>query len=445
MSGAPSVTPAPHPDDAGLANLDATAGRKNMHQLIQLRWIAVAGQVLTIAVTLTVFHIALPVAAMTGVLALLALLNIAGQGRLTSRAPVGNNELLLALLLDVLALTAQLYFSGGASNPFISLYLLQVTLAAMLLEAWSTWAVVVVAGLAFAALTVAYRPLVLPPSLHADLFTLHIQGMLVCFVLDAGLVVVFMNRISRNLRTRDARLAHLRQQAAEEGHIVRMGLLASGAAHELGTPLATMAVILNDWRRIPALVKDADLRQELEDMESEVRRCKAIVTGILMSAGEARGEGTAVQSARVFFDEIVEEWRSKRTVGALAYRNGLPGDLAIVADSALKQVIGNVLDNAAEASPQWVGLSASVEGDWLKLAVVDRGPGFTPEGLENLGKPYQSTKGRRGGGLGLFLVFNVLRKLGGQLAARNLDGGGASVTLTLPLDALTLGKASDAD
>jgi two-component system sensor histidine kinase RegB len=430
--------------DPGLARLDEAAGRKNMLQLIQLRWIAVVGQVLTIAVTLTVFHIALPVAAMTGVLAFLALLNIASQGRLTSPAPVGNNELLLALMLDVLALTAQLYLSGGATNPFISLYLIQVTLSAVLLEAWSTWAVVGAASLGFAVLTVFNRPLALPPSLTGHLFKLHIQGMLLCFLLDAGLVVVFMNRISHNLRTRDARLADLRQQAAEEGHIVRMGLLASGAAHELGTPLATLAVILGDWRRLPALAKNADLRQELADMEAEVRRCKAIVTGILMSAGEARGDGAAVKTARAFFGEIVEDWRAKRPGAELAYRDGLPADLSIVADSALKQVIGNVLDNAADASPDWVGLSTSREDDQLKLVVVDRGPGFAPGVLDNLGKPYQSTKGRRGGGLGLFLVFNVLRKLGGRVVAQNLDGGGASVALILPLSALAVGDDAHA-
>jgi two-component system sensor histidine kinase RegB len=427
---------APTPE---LGRLDE-AGRKNLQQLIQLRWIAVVGQVLTIAVTQTVLRIDLPIPAMTGVLAFLALLNIASQGRLRAPAPVSNNELLLALLLDVLALSVQLYLSGGATNPFISLYLIQVTLAAVLLEAWSTWAVVAAAAACFGVLTMAYRPLALPPALAADLFKLHIQGMLVCFALDAGLVVVFMTRISRNLRARDARLADLRQQAAEEGHIVRMGLLASGAAHELGTPLATLAVILGDWRRIPALTRNADLRQELADMEAEVRRCKAIVTGILMSAGEARGDAATVLPAPAFFAEIVEDWRAKRPATELAYRDDLPPDLLIVADSALKQVVANVLDNAADASPAWIGLSVSRDDDRLKLVVIDRGPGFVADVLDNLGRPYHSTKGRQGGGLGLFLVFNVVRKLGGRVMAQNLTGGGAQVAIDLPLEALSVRK-----
>jgi two-component system sensor histidine kinase RegB len=429
--------------EIGLTLPDETAGHKNMLQLIQLRWIAVVGQVLTIIGTEWLFHIALPLATMGLVLAFLVTLNVVSLARLRLPAPVRNGELLAALLFDVLALTAQLYLSGGATNPFISLYLLQVTISAVLLAAWSTWAVVGVAGAAFGLLTLVYQPLRLPPWLGSDLFQLHILGMFACFILDAALIVVFMNRISANLRGRDARLADLRQQAAEEGHILRMGLLASGAAHELGTPLATLAVILNDWRRLPALAADPELRQELEDMEAEVQRCKAIVTGILMSAGEARGEGADVTTVKAFLDEVVEDWRGKRLVRQLVYERGFADDVLIVADSALKQVIFNVLDNAAEASPEWVALTTAREGDSLVILVADHGPGFRPEVLENLGKPYQSTKGKRGGGLGLFLVVNVLRKLGGQVTAGNTPAG-AEVRLTLPLAALTIESPADA-
>ncbi len=417
---------------------DAFAGRKNMQQLIQLRWFAVVGQIATIATAHLVFHISLPLPAMAVVLTFLVFLNAVSLIRLRSPKEVRNSELLLALLLDVVALTAQLYLSGGATNPFISLYLLQVTLSAILVEAWSTWLVVAVAAVGFGALTFLYRPLVLPPGATFDLFQLHIGGMLICFPLEAILVVVFINRITRNLRERDARLADLRQQAAEEGHIVRMGMLASGAAHELGTPLATLAVILNDWRRVPELKANPEFLQELEDMEAEVKRCKEIVTGVLMSAGQARGESADVTTVKAFLDEVVEDWRAKKMAPNLIYERGFTDDVLIAADSALKQVIFNVLDNAAEASPDQVTIRVSRIKDTLTIAVSDHGPGFSSEVLEQLGRPYQSTKGRRGGGLGLFLVTNVLRKLGGHVEARNTISG-AVVTLGLPLDALSIG------
>jgi len=110
-----------------------------------------------------------------------------------------------------------------------------------------------------------------------------------------------------------------------------------------------------------------------------------------------------------------------------------------VADSPLKQIVFNLLDNAFEASPTWIRLTAKHEEDTLSLEVRDAGAGFAPEILEHLGTPYQSTKGR-GGGLGLFLVVNVVRKLGGSVSARNLPGSGAAVTLSLPLQTLTIGS-----
>ena len=413
-----------------------------MLQLIQLRWIAVIGQVVTIAFVSVVLDIALPLAAMAAVLCFLIGLNLFSLYRPRRSTEIRNGALLLALLLDVAALTVLLYLSGGATNPFVFLYLLQVALAAVLLEAWSTWTMVGVTSLCFAGLMRFYVPLDLEPDDPARLFRLHMIGMLICFVLDVGLLVVFMTRINRILRRRDARLADMRQRAAEEDHIVRMGLLASGAAHELGTPLATLSVILGDWKRMPVFTSDPELLQEIDDMQAEVQRCKTIVTGILLSAGEARGESPVVTTVAGFLDELVEEWRSTRSVPAFEYDyddSNVAEDFPIVSDSALKQVICTVLDNALESSPQWVGFSAWCSEGSLSLSIRDRGPGFAPEMLAQIGKPYQSSKGRPGGGLGLFLVVNVVRKLGGSVTAENaFIGGGAVVTLKLPLAALSI-------
>ena len=308
----------------------------------------------------------------------------------------------------------------------------------MLLRAWSVWTIVAITCACIAGLTVLYRPLALPPGDYGVLSGPYIQGLLLCFALNAALLVIFITRINRNLRARDARLAYLRERAAEEEHIVRMGLLASGAAHELGTPLSTLSVILGDWRRMPPFADNAELLQELDEMQTQVTRCKSIVSGILLSAGEARGEAPVETTVRTFLDDLVAEWRNTRPIGELSYENRFGNDLTIVSDSALKQMICNVLDNALEASPRWVGFEVTHNGDLLTMVVRDAGPGFAPGMLAQLGKPYQSSKDRPGAGLGLFLVANVARTLGGSVVARNQPGGGAMVTLTLPLATLTL-------
>lgn len=419
------------------AGVGSATGHKNMLYLIRLRWIAVLGQITTIAVVTLGLGLNLPMPQMLTVLACLIAFNIGSHLRWQENPIVTNSEMFLALLVDVATLTAQLHFSGGTTNPFAFLYLLQVILSAVLLDAWATWTIVVIASFCLGGLSLFSKPLPVLLDRQADFTHLYVVGMLICFLLIAGLLVILIKSITGNLRAGDARLARLRQRAAEEEHIVRMGLLASGAAHELGTPMATMSVLLGDWRRMKEFADNPMLQEEIQEMQTQLQRCKTIVTGILLSAGETRGEYSSKTTLRAFMNGLLEEWRGNRPVVAFEYDDAQLEDIPVVFESALKQTIFNLLDNALEASPQWVRLDASVEDDILKLAVSDRGPGFAPAMLAKFGKPYQSSKGRPGSGLGLFLVVNVARTLGGTVEARNLQQG-ALVELRLPLSAIAL-------
>jgi two-component system sensor histidine kinase RegB len=213
-----------------------------------------------------------------------------------------------------------------------------------------------------------------------------------------------------------------------------MGLLASGAAHELGTPLASLSVILSDWKRMPALTKDADLAQDMTVMRAEVERCKAIVTGILMSAGEARGQAPERTTLRAFVADVVASWSGDGV--AVQIRDELAQNPSIIADPALRQVLGVLFDNAVEAGASRITVTTTRTDEDFGIAVRDDGPGFPPPILQAWGKPYNSTKPRPGAGLGLFLLMNVIRSLGGRVEASNPPAGGAEVRLTLPLSAL---------
>ena len=417
-------------------NIRDATNRRNLLLLIQLRWLAVGGQVATIAVTHFLLHIHLPLTEMSIVLLVLGGLNIFALWRYRRASSISTTELFLGLLTDVFALAAQLYLSGGASNPFISLFLLQVIMAAVLLQLRHAMIVAAVAATCFLALGAFFQPL---PLHHSDQFLgLHLQGMFICFLLTAGLLLFFVTRIARNLQARDAYVAEMRQRSAEEAHIVRMGLLATGAAHELGTPLSTMSVILNDWRRSSQFHSDRETQEDLYTMEMQVARCKDIVSDILMSSGEVRGEGTVRTTVRGFLDELVGDWKASRNASALTYVNDFSPDEPIVWDTALKQVLVNVFDNALESSPNWVTIQMRRERNEIVIAVRDAGGGFPEEILTDIGKPYRSSKGRPGGGIGLFLVVNVLRKLGGAVNAENADKG-AVVTVRMPLSGLATG------
>ena len=415
----------------------AGAGHDNMLQLVQLRWLAVAGQLATILLTRYLFDIRLPIGPMLGVLAGLALLNVLSILRLGAGRPVTNLELLAALLMDVTALSGQLYLSGGATNPFVSLFLLQVVLGSVLLDRWSSWALVAATSAAFAVLTVFHQPITLPAMFDRSLFALHVQGMWVCFALVAVLLVMFVTRINSNLRAQDARLIGIQRQAVEEEHIVRIGMLASGAAHELGTPIASLSVILGDWRRLEAIAREPDLARDVAEMQAEVQRCKAIVTSILLASGDPRGEASVATSVRELFNEIVVDWIAARGFHGLHYEDKFGDDVEIASDVVLHQAVFNLLDNAAEVSPARIDMRLTRADADLVLVVQDAGTGFPADQLANLGQPYNSSKAAFGHGLGLFLVGNVARKLGGTLSARN-TASGAEVIFRLPLDALRL-------
>lgn len=420
-----------------------------MQLLIQLRWLAVVGQVVTISLVHWGLDIHLPLQEMLAILAGLIVINLGCMWWLRWRQhDISSTDLFVALLADVCALSLQLYLSGGANNPFITLFLLQVTLGAVLLKPFYAWAIVGVTACCAVALAFFYQPLQIMTNRGGAMHTLYQVGLLISFSLNTILLVSFINRIMANLQLRDARLADLRQRAAEEEHIVRMGLLASGAAHELGTPLSTLAVILGDWQHMPQIAKDRELMDDLHEMEHQVQRCKSIVTGVLMSAGETRGDAPETTTLVTFMERVIQQWRGHRQPGNFVFRTQLARDVPIISDTALQQMIFNVLDNALEASPGFVQLFVECDdGDnpQLQLVVTDSGPGFRSDILAQLGKPYQSSKGRPGGGLGLFLVMNVARSLGGHVTARNRDqhlGGGAEVRISLPLAAIALNDDS---
>lgn len=431
------------PRSFGVNGPQDRTGLRNMQQLIQLRWIAVVGQVVTIFVVHYGIGIALPLGPMYAVLAALVAFNLGSQQWWKRRGHVSNLALLVGLLVDVISLSIQLYLSGGITNPFVFLYLLQVALGTVLLRSPANWILAAAAGVCFTALAVLPTPLHIAADPGNGLADHYVQGLLICFLLVAALLVVFITRIGRILRERDARLAELRQRAAEEEHIVRMGLLASGAAHELGTPLSTLSVILGDWQHLPSIASETELHHDVAEMLAQVARCKSIVTNILLSAGETRGESPVETTLHELLDDLADEWRAARTPAAFEYQRRCEDDPSIVSDEGLRQMVFNVLDNALEASPAWVALDADCRDGELVIEVSDAGPGFSADILERLGTPYNSSKGRPGGGLGLFLSVNVARTLGGRLTARNRPQGGAVVTVTLPLSAIALEEHGD--
>lgn len=417
------------------------ANRRTLALLVRLRWLAVAGQALTIAVLHFGFGLRLPLLPMAAVLLTQCLLNLTSQSQARRGIPVTERGILALLLLDVLALAVQLGLSGGTTNPFISLFLLHIILGAMLSGARAAWVLTGFSALAWMVLSRVFLPLELPHD-HGtghdyghggDFLDLHLWGMFICFLLAAALMVWAITQIRDTLAERDTALAALRLQRSEEDHLVHIGLLASGAAHELGSPLATISVILGDWAQEPAIRQSPALDSDLAEVTTQLARCKSIITGVLASSGAARSEGATRGDPAVFFDQALRDWRALHPGQAPAYRNDLaPGQTAIL-DLSLRQALFNLLENAETAGPGTGALHIFREGELVTLRVTDRGPGFAPEILAAPARPWNSTSAREGAGLGLFLCHNAARRFGGSLSLRNLSTGGAEAVMRLSL------------
>lgn len=406
------------------------ANRKNLLQLIWLRLIAIFGQLVTILLVYFFLKISLPLKQMSGVLLVQTAISIFSFYRYKSQKNISDKSLFIELLFDVVALTAQLYLSGGISNPFISLFLLQVIISAILLKRIYAWFIGSITIFCYVSLSFNYREL---HELHhhegGNFFNLHLKGMLISYIFAAVLLLIFVTKIIKNLKERDLNINLLKQRSIEEEQIMRMALFATSAAHELSTPLSTISVLLNDWKEISFLGSKEDLLQDIEVMESQLNRCKKILSDILSSSGKMRAESARILPIKEAFEAVLKEWKELRNPQNLLYN--FTGELnkKIILDDTLIQAFFNIFDNALEESVDWISINIYVTKDEINIVVEDRGNGFDRKIMQEIGKANITTK--NGNGLGLFLAINTLRRFEGILQIKNLEKG-AKVEIKIP-------------
>jgi two-component system, sensor histidine kinase RegB len=398
----------------------------NTAWLVRLRWLVWGGNVLLLLWAAAVLSVHLPVAWVAGLCALGLASNLglwAWQrrgGRSSARVVLG------VMLTDTVLQTAYFALTGGPFNPFTALYLVNIVLGTLVLSRAQQWAQLAAGSLGFASLfwldEVAPRSLGLPN--HQDLMRLHLGGMLVAFAVSAAFIVSFMQRVQAALKRRDLELETARKLAA-------LTTLAAGAAHELATPLGTIALASRELElalqrlQVPeACIEDARL------VRAQVDRCRDILRGMSGSSGELAGEA----SSRF----AVEAWLAE-AVASL----GQPGRVRVEAASgevqgprrALTQALKNLVKNALEASParQAVVVRSSREGRALVVEVVDEGAGIAPALLARIGEPFFTTREPgQGMGLGVFLARTLASQLGGSLELDSRAGSGTTARLRLP-------------
>jgi len=408
----------------------------NLRRIFVLRSIEIGGLLLAIALALRVLELPLPLPPIVAVIGSLALVNLFTWWRLRQAWPVADGEFFAQLLVDVVAITVLLYYAGGSTNPLVSFYLVPLVIAAITLPAVYTWAMALLTASCYTLLMFNYYPLMPKSGDFSTAVYLHLTGMWLTFVLSAFLIAFFVVRMATTIKERDRQLAAAREETLRNERIVALGTLAAGAAHELGTPLSTMAVVTRELQLEhagePALVDDLRLLRQQVDI------CKQILSNMLAAAGQGRAEDAVAQPLDQYFAALLEKWQLMRPGVAVEteWHGALPAP-RIIADQTLTQALLNLLNNAADASPQSVEIFARWQNDELQLEIRDRGPGLAPEVQQRAGQPFFTTKGH-GFGIGLFLANATIERFGGKVVLINRDGGGALTRISLPLTKLLI-------
>jgi len=431
MSQSRSPAPAPVGPEPSVAGLPL---------LIRIRWLAVPGQ---LVVSWLLFRsMATDFSGWWAIPLIVAGSNEVAR-RLSRQLPASALAGTL-IVLDSSLLTWWLWESGGAVNPFTLLYLTLIALAALVLRPVWTYVLAVLASLQFGFLLLAREtPAMAGHQGHfgqgpatAALDT-HLEGMFFAFLLGAALTALFVSGLRRELDRRESDLARARAERSQAERLAALSSMIGSAAHELSTPVATLALAGEEiGRRVrsdaPRLA--LELEPELEALREQSARCRKILDGLAERAGEPRGE-----AFRLFpVAELIEAALGDLPADQRA-RIRLTGvqDLKVLAPRrALAGAIGALLRNAFDASSPAaeVGIETVEEAGAVELRVLDDGQGIPSDQLERVGEPFFTTKAAgRGLGLGLFMARSLVGHLGGQILLGNRPGGGGMATLRLPL------------
>ncbi|HEX5306124.1 MAG TPA: ATP-binding protein [Dyella sp.] len=402
--------------------------------LAWLRLCAITGQSSAVLVAALWMGMDVPVLPLMVAIGFHAVFAVFASWRLTQPWPVREWETIGHIAVDTVVLWCLLYFTGGATNPFVTLLLMPIALGAAALTVPALLAVSALTGLAYLMLLVHYVPL--PPIMEGPAgFALHVLGMAVNFVITAALLGFFINRLATTVRAQQSEVQRVRERALRDEGILAIATQAAGAAHELNTPLSTLRTLLPELRR--EHTANAVLSEDLALMQEQVERCRCILREMVAFGQAQLSQADEQMSLGTFVRGCLERFQLLRPEADLALElDPETAETVLRSPPGMRHALINLLNNAADASAargsQQVALRVRHQDGWLELRVSDHGPGFL------VGRPgtlLGESQKQSGLGIGLALAEATAERLNGELTAVNTSEG-AEVSIRLPLSAL---------
>lgn len=408
--------------------MDNRASHSFIRLLTNLRWLAVAGEALTVWIVTGPLQVALPEAPLWAGIGALAVFNVYATWRARSSGDVSAATVFTHILVDILLLTWMVAWSGGVENPFSSLFLLPIALSILALPSHWIWATAAASMAGYCVSALLARELPHVHGVFSDAFSIHKAGMMATFVVSVAVVLIFFTRVAAAWRKSEHEVARLREQFTRNEGIIALATHAASVAHELNTPLGTLTLMVED------LASDAATDTQREDyatIKTLLVVCRDRVRELAMPA-EAGQSGTPASS--VDLERVIERWCLIRPAVNL-YRTGSTVGLEKV-DPAIGHLLLALLNNAADAGElagsNRIDLHIETGGRALRVSIRDHGVGFEhaqpvlPATLFRTNKP-------GGMGIGLALSHATVERLGGTLSMQAAsDGPGVLVSFELP-------------
>jgi two-component system sensor histidine kinase RegB len=400
--------------------------RDKLQDLAAARHVTIGGLVLSAIVVHQFLGSPSPLPRLIAVIAVLCAFQALTLMRLRGGAPAGRFEAIGHLGFDVAALTAFFYVSGGATNPFVDLFLVPMAAAAVRFSRGELLFGGAASLAAYLSLVGWHVPL---PGPMEGVTGFNCFGMWVKAVVCGGFLFYLIYGLAARKREDEHRLAAERVRTAADDYLARAGALALGAAHEIRSPLCTVDILVNEMLQRgddPAVVA-----KNLRVASRQLERCRRVL-GEVMSYGREAGDAPEVPVDR-FLHELLDSWRVLRPNARLASRrSGTRPPPRLCRSSGLGHAILNLLNNAADASPESVTLECRWTASALHVQILDRGPGL-PAALKDVLGERPLSKPGSGAGIGLLLAKRIVERAGGTLEMRERPGGGTSAELTVPL------------
>jgi len=415
----------------------SSAPDENLRRLLFMRFFSVSGQLVAILIAIYYLELSLPVQPLVVILFSLVVWSLLTLFLFKRPEDISDNVFFAQLVVDALSLTAILYYTGGATNPFAWFLLVPHSVASTLLSRRYAGLMALITSLSYTLIVFYYRPLVhLDHPLEMGMsghFQEHVIGMWIGFVLSTILMAYFVAGMAESLRKRNELLIKMQERIFRDERLVALGTLATGAAHELGTPLGTMDVIAHELELEFRDAADDGLSKKLSLMQGQIKRCKNVLLTITQTAAEDKYDSGQLLSVDEYIANVVAQWRiSHLGVDLRESINGLYPVPQLMTNATLTHAIINILDNAAEASPDFVSISLDWKDENMLVVIEDHGQGMDESKLALLGKQLVSSKDA-GMGVGLYLTKATVERMGGQVCWENRKPCGVIATISIPL------------